>query len=289
MAHRRTGRTLAGAALAGLLFMGTGAAAWSNGADPHLALAGPPGAPAWAAAAAAVTPGVPAPDPASASPDRVRRFWAALDRPQRLELARRDPGVVGNLDGVPWSLRYAANDRARRAHDPGGPRPAGRLLGYDPPEGIDREAFRSERAAAGVPALSRFLAGLPPGVQVSLLCHSYGAVVCGRAAPAARAGDLVLLAAPGVDAPSAAALRTSARVWAARTADDPIRFVPHVRVGGFGHGADPTAPGFGARLLDTGGARGHDGYYAPGTESLTNLARIVLGRTSEVTLVDHPR
>jgi hypothetical protein len=363
VAHRRTRRTLAGAALAGLLFMGTGAAAWSNGADPHLALAGPPGAPAWAAAAAAVTPGVPAPDPASASPDRVRRFWAALDRPQRLELARRDPGVVGNLDGVPWSLRYAANDRARRAHDPGGPRPAGRLLGYDPrgdgrlvevfgdlasarrvavlvpgsgwrlgnllgtaprtgadpvaaaqalraetarldpaarvavvvwlgydpPEGIDREAFRSERAAAGVPALSRFLAGLPPGVQVSLLCHSYGAVVCGRAAPAARAGDLVLLAAPGVDAPSAAALRTSARVWAARTADDPIRFVPHVRVGGFGHGADPTAPGFGARLLDTGGARGHDGYYAPGTESLTNLARIVLGRTSEVTLVDHPR
>jgi Alpha/beta hydrolase len=364
VAHSRTRRTLAGGAtLAGLLFMGTGAAAWSSGADPHLALAGPPGARAWAALAAAVAPGVPAPDPASASPDQVRRFWAALAPPQRLELARRDPGVVGNLDGVPDGSRYAANDRARRADGPGGPRPAGRLLGYDPrgdgrvvevfgdlvsarqvavlvpgsgwrlgnllgtaprtgadpvaaaqalraetarmdlaarvavvvwlgydaPEGIDREAFRSERAAAAVPALTRFLAGLPRGARVSLLCHSYGAVVCGRAAPAAQVADLVLLAAPGVDAPSAAALRTSARVWAARTAGDPIRFVPHVRVGGFGHGADPTAPGFGARVLDTGGARGHDGYYAPGTESLANLARIVLGRTSEVTVVDRPR
>jgi hypothetical protein len=41
-------------------------------------------------------------------------------------------------------------------------------------------------------------------------------------------------------------------------------------------------------VFRTGDASGHDGYYAPGAESLGNLARIVLDRTSEVTLVDHP-
>jgi hypothetical protein len=310
---------------------------------------------------AAVAAGVAPPDPAAASPAQVRRFWTALTERQRLELARRASGVVGNLDGIPYPVRYAANERARRATDPGGPRPAGRLLGYDPrgdgrvilvlgelasarrvavivpgsgwslhkllreartgadpiaaartlrdqlhrldpagrvavvvwlgydaPENIDRQAMRSERAVAGAGALARFVEGLPHDARVSLLCHSYGAVVCGRAAAGARVGDLVALAAPGMDVASATGLRSSARIWAASVSRDPIRFVPNLRLAGFGHGADPTAAGFGARVFRTGAASGHDRYYAPGGEALANLARIVLERTSEVTLVAHP-
>jgi Alpha/beta hydrolase len=357
----RVRRLLVGVALSGLLSAGTTGAAWALGADPHPARGGLPGAGEWPAAVAAVAAGVAPPDPAAASPAQVRRFWAALTERQRLELARRAPGVVGNLDGIPYPVRYAANERARRATGPGGPRPAGRLLGYDPrgdgrvtlvlgelasarrvavivpgsgwslrklfreartgadpiaaartlrdqlhrldpagrvavvvwlgydaPENIDRQAMRSERAVAGAGALARFVEGLPHDATVSLLCHSYGAVVCGRAAAGTRVGDLVALAAPGMDVASATGLRSSARVWAARIADDPIRFVPNLRVAGFGHGADPTAPGFGARVFRTGTASGHDRYYAPGGESLGNLARIVLERTSEVTLVAHP-
>ena len=354
-------RLLAGIAASGLLSVGTIGTIWPGGADPHHALNAPPGAQAWPAAVAAVAPHAQAPDPASAAPAQVRRFVDRLTGAQRRQLERRTPGIVGNLDGVPYQLRYAANQRARHAADPRGPRLPGQLLGYDPrgdgrvievfgdlgsarhvavivpgsgwslrnvtggvtrhgadpvagalalrdqarrldpaarvavvmwlgydtPERIDRQAMRSDRAVAGARALSRFVQGLPPGAHVSLLCHSYGAVVCGRAAATAGVGDLVALAAPGMDVPSVRALRTAARVWAARVADDPMRFVPYARVAGFGHGADPTGQRFGARVLRTGTARGHGGYYAPGTELLANLARIVLDRTSEVTLVGH--
>jgi Alpha/beta hydrolase len=102
--------------------------------------------------------------------------------------------------------------------------------------------------------------------------------------PHAPIDDVVALAAPGMDVGSAAELRTTARVWAARTERDPIRFVPEVRVGPLGHGRNPTDPRFGARVIDTGTAQGHDVYSDAGTESVTNLARIVLGRHAEVTL-----
>ncbi|MEN3304820.1 MAG: hypothetical protein V7603_1022 [Micromonosporaceae bacterium] len=309
----------------------------------------------WRTDVAAIAPGVAAPDPATASPAQVAGFFTGLSAGQRETLARRDPALVGNLDGVPVALRYEANERVvpevsripgrLLGYDPRGdgraivvlgdlatarhiavlvpgmgwgatnllgaagqagnhPLAAARAvfdeahrldprapvavlvwLGYDPPQGLDPLVARSERAEAGAPALRRFLEALPEE-SVTLLCHSYGAVVCGRAAQGMRAGDLVALAAPGLDVSTVDELRTAARVWAARTPDDPIRFAPHVRVAGFGHGADPVAPGFGARVLRTGTARGHEGYYAPGTESLTNLARIVLGLTAEVSRAD---
>jgi hypothetical protein len=128
----RVRRLLVGVAISGLLSAGTTGAAWVLGADPHPAHGGLPGAREWPAAVAATAAGIAPPDPAAASPAQVRRFWAALTERQRRELARRAPGVVGNLDGIPSHVRYAANERARRATDPGGPRPAGRLLGYDP-------------------------------------------------------------------------------------------------------------------------------------------------------------
>jgi hypothetical protein len=195
-----------------------------------------------------------------------------------------DQGTGPRHGADPVAAALALRGELRRL-DPAAPVAVVLWLGYDPPERIDRQAMRSERAEAGSGALRRFVEALPPGAHVSLLCHSYGAVVCGRAVAAGlHVGDLVALGAPGMDVTSASALRSSAGVWAARVADDPMRWVPYVRVAGFGHGADPTGPRFGARVLRTGTASGHDGYYTPGTELLANLARIVLDHPSEVTL-----
>jgi hypothetical protein len=78
-------------------------------------------------------------------------------------------------------------------------------------------------------------------------------------------------------AEKAAELRTPARVWAMRDADDWIQDVPHLEWGGLGHGADPVSAAFGARVLSAGGAEGHSGYFVPGTESLANFAEIGVG------------
>ncbi|MGO4421692.1 hypothetical protein AB4Z54_24055, partial [Streptomyces sp. MCAF7] len=53
-----------------------------------------------------------------------------------------------------------------------------------------------------------------------------------------------------------------------------------------GHGEDPTAPSFGARVVSADRAHGHTGYFAPGTESLRNFARIALGRYGAVSCAD---
>lgn len=180
-----------------------------------------------------------------------------------------------------WTARQL-REQVRRL-DPQAPVAVVAWLGYDTPEAVDRQAVRSARAAAGAPRLARFLAGLPAGAHVSVLCHSYGAVVCGLAAPPAPVAEVVALAAPGMDVDEAADVRIARRVWAATAAGDYMRFVPSVRVGGYGHGADPVEPDFGAVVFGTGDARGHDGYYRPGSESLANLARIVLGRAGQVT------
>lgn len=220
-----------------------------------------------------------------------------------LSTARR---IAVLVPGTGWGLDRVLSDRA--GDNPNGPVAAARALhtrmrasapdlpsavvlwlGYDAPEGIDLAVIRSERAVAGGRALDRFIAGLPGRARVSLLCHSYGTVVCGRAAPSLpdRVRDIVALASPGMDVSTVARLHTRARIWAGRTPDDPIRFTPFVRVLGLGHSTDPISPRFGARLLNVDGARGHSEYFAPGTASLTNLTRIATGRTSEVTRVDH--
>lgn len=163
-------------------------------------------------------------------------------------------------------------------------------LGYETPGTVSPTVLTTGRAEDAAPRLKGFIRELRGVVgqsaRISLLCHSYGSVVCGRAAQGLDVADIALVGSPGTGADSAAALHTSARVWAARGADDWVAHVPHTSADLFGttvgFGTDPVSPAFGAHVF-TAGDGGHSDYFTPGSVSLDNLARIVLGDTSEVT------
>ncbi|EFE68123.1 conserved hypothetical protein [Streptomyces viridosporus ATCC 14672] len=162
-------------------------------------------------------------------------------------------------------------------------------LGYETPATIGTAVAttgRAERAAPGLRALVRDLRTVTGGrSRVALLCHSYGSVVCARAAAGLDVDDIVLVGSPGTGADTAD-LRARARIWAARGAGDWVGHVPHLSAGLFGttvgFGTDPVSPAFGARVFAAGDG-GHSDYFAPGSPSLANLTRIVLGETGAVT------
>ncbi|HEY8472197.1 MAG TPA: alpha/beta hydrolase [Natronosporangium sp.] len=153
-------------------------------------------------------------------------------------------------------------------------------LGYDAPQGLSPRGLTDGLARAGATALRDTIDTLRevnPTAPISLLCHSYGSVVCGHAAADLPVAELVLYGSPGVCAGSAADLATPARVWAGRASNDWIRHVPFVRVAGIGFGTDPVSPEFGALVFPAGDG-GHGDYHQPGSVSLRNLAQIVLGQ-----------
>ncbi|NEB38241.1 alpha/beta hydrolase [Streptomyces sp. SID14515] len=157
-------------------------------------------------------------------------------------------------------------------------------LGYRSPATVSPAALttgRADEAAPGLRALVDGLHAVRPAARISLLCHSYGSVICARSAPGTSADALVLYGSPGVGVEDARSLRTRARVWAGRSGGDWIARVPHVRVrvpfvATIGFGTDPVAARFGAEVFDAGDG-GHSDYLRPGSGSLTNLARIVAG------------
>ncbi|MBB4895061.1 hypothetical protein FHS39_004128 [Streptomyces olivoverticillatus] len=158
-------------------------------------------------------------------------------------------------------------------------------LGYRTPATVSLDAVTPGRAAAAAPALRRFvgeLGALKPATRISLLCHSYGSVVCGRAVSGLDVADVVLYGSPGIGVGTAAALHTRATVWAGRGTGDWVAEVPHAHLtlpfATLGFGTDPLSPRFGARIFAAGDG-GHSDYLAPGSVSLANIARIVSGRT----------
>ncbi|WP_406443585.1 alpha/beta hydrolase family protein [Streptomyces sp. NBC_01613] len=163
-------------------------------------------------------------------------------------------------------------------------------LGYRTPGTISATVLTADRAEQAAPHLREFIGELRRTAgrkaHISLLCHSYGTVVCGRAAADPDVADIALVGSPGTGVDSAAALHTRARVWAARGGDDWIEEVPHVRADLFGatvgFGTDPVSPAFGAQVFAA-GTGGHSDYFRPGSVALANLTRIVLGDTKEVT------
>jgi len=152
-------------------------------------------------------------------------------------------------------------------------------LGYDAPDTLSVAVANDRRARAGAGELRRLIAGLRgTGAAVSLLCHSYGSVVCGHAVRRQPVAALVVFGSPGLPFGSADDLGDTP-VWATRGSADWIRRVPHVRIGALGWslglGADPVSPGFGARVFDS-GAAGHSDYLRPGSESLRRITQIAI-------------
>ncbi|MGX6606712.1 alpha/beta hydrolase [Micromonosporaceae bacterium Da 78-11] len=179
---------------------------------------------------------------------------------------RRAPGVQGRT--LHQQLSKRAQDVAVIS-----------WLGYDPPEGVGPAAATEGRARAGAVALIAFVRDLlrqRPGIAVTLIGHSYGALVVGLAAPhLPEVADLIALGAPGMGADHAADLG-GARVWAALAPTDWIRRIPQVRVFRLGLGRRPSSAGFGASALPTGGVAGHDRYLTPGSDTLRAVTDVVL-------------
>ncbi|MFF4015278.1 alpha/beta hydrolase [Streptomyces sp. NPDC001843] len=201
------------------------------------------------------------------------------------------PGSDTSLDT--YARFHAAGSALYREltrHAPSGTRTAVvAWLGYRTPGTVSTTVLTAGRAEQAAPHLRDMVGELRrvtgPHTRLTLVCHSYGSVVCGRAAAGLAVADIALIGSPGTGAGTVAALRTPARVWAARGSEDWVGEVPHVRadlaVATVGFGTDPVSPAFGARVFDAADAK-HSGYFTPGSTALTNLARIVLGETSEV-------
>lgn len=162
-------------------------------------------------------------------------------------------------------------------------------LGYETPGTISADVLTTGLAKEAAPELRGFIRELRrvnEHARLTLLCHSYGTVVGARAASGLDISDLVFIGSPGTGMDSAAGLHTKARVWAGRGGDDWIADVPHTSADLFGttvgFGTDPVSPAFGARVFAAGDG-GHSDYLKPGSVSLANIARIVLGKTPELT------
>jgi hypothetical protein len=161
-------------------------------------------------------------------------------------------------------------------------------LGYDPPSFDSMHIATLGHAEKGAKSLRAFLTQLKTvnKAPVTLLCHSYGSVVCGQAAHKVNVTDIAVFGSPGMGVGSVSGLDTSARVWAGRADSDAIADVPHVQVNllgvDLGFGDDPIDPAFGARLFDA-GKGGHSDYLRTGDTALRNLALIAMGRGDEVT------
>ncbi|MEH1169367.1 alpha/beta hydrolase [Micromonospora sp. CPCC 205539] len=153
-------------------------------------------------------------------------------------------------------------------------------LGYDPPDGVLGAAggASARRGAVALDGLLRELAERRPTATITLVGHSYGALVVALAAADAppQVADVVSLGGIGAGVQSADELRGGRRFWAAEAPTDWIRRVPSVRLPGLGYGRRPGDPAFGARPLPVAGVAGHDGYLAPGSATLIAVAAVVL-------------
>ncbi|MER6945813.1 alpha/beta hydrolase [Nonomuraea sp. NPDC000554] len=209
---------------------------------------------------------------------RTVEVFGELSRAERIAVLV--PGSDTNLDkygllrGGSIRLQQALGDRSAVIA----------WLGYRTPSTVSFQAATPGRADEAAPALRAFVRELGaalPAARISMLCHSYGSVVCGRAAPGLDVANIVLYGSAGVTVDNAAALRTRATVWAGRGSGDWIAAIPHTRLHlpftTFGFGVDPVSPRFGARVFAAGDG-GHSDYLKLGSLPLRNIARIVSGQ-----------
>ncbi|MCW2677181.1 MAG: uncharacterized protein JWR70_2221 [Modestobacter sp.] len=153
-------------------------------------------------------------------------------------------------------------------------------LGYRTPRSVFA-APSSQLAQRGGPALDRALDGLaatraapgaPPTPRTTVLAHSYGALVAGRAAQATgrlAADALVLLGSPGTEALTARSLEAP-EVYGAWTPADPVSVCDWF-------GPSPADPWFGDFELPTDLTQGHTQYYDADRPTLAAMGEVVAG------------
>lgn len=177
---------------------------------PVPAAARPPGAAAWLADPSR-------PDPATTAPADVARYFAGLPADRAVALAAGHLGVVGNLDGAPIDLRYAANAAA------------GPQVLADDPRGDGRRA-----QVVGDLATADRIAVLIPGVDTTVATFTTGLGGVLRRAPAWQAGQvwraagdpgLAVIAWLGYDPPEGIGLAAVRSERAVAGADALVRFV----------------------------------------------------------------
>ncbi|GIM92702.1 alpha/beta hydrolase [Paractinoplanes toevensis] len=239
------------------------------------------------------------------------RAVVALGDPDRADsVVTHVPGMTAGLASFGGELSRAARVAERATElSPATQTSAVLWLDYDAPDFVD-EAASARRAEAGAPALRRFLEGLratedgSPARQ-TLVGHSYGSVVVGKAATTAglAADDVVFVGSPGVGVDAARDLAVPAgHVWSSTAHSDVIQYAapapgsllrrlelagavpivgpalafgrPHQDLW-FGH--NPSDPSFGARTFASSADGGHLGYWDHGSPSLDALASITLG------------
>ena len=217
------------------------------------------------------------------------------------------PGVSASLAQMPDDGAIAYLYKQAHEYDPNASLSTIEWLGYAAPPNV-AAATMPGAAEQGAQPLDQFMASLRQSHQgnpsnTTIVGHSYGSLVVGLAAKQTDeiANSIVLVGSPGAGVEQASQLNVApGHVWAA---DNPLDWVPDgtaaitsqanpwLRMLGLPaqnlFGADPTDPLFGARHFSTGpitaGDEGstpwifHD-YFAPGSQSLQNIARIIDGQ-----------
>lgn len=247
------------------------------------------------------------------------RIVEAFGDVQRAEhIAIIVPGMTNALDNYPTQLRAKALALYATMQARQGLSSVAVIawLGYDTPDGsakglVDAAGSTfAQRGAAQLVDDLRVVRSLRPDAHLTVIGHSYGSVVVGRAL---RSGlpvdDAIAVGSPGMDAASVRALQTSATVWASAAPDRTVR-VPIVTPSGEGpgrrtsvvgsfpapvprdpvryapvHGPDPTSPRFGALLLPAPDTQHHGDYFRLGSRTLANLAAVAVRSSGDAPML----
>lgn len=238
------------------------------------------------------------------------RAVVALGDPDRSSnVLTQVPGMTADLASYGNELARAERVAGRAAElSPATATSAILWLDYDAPDFVD-EAAGPGQAQAGAAGLRRFQEGLRAShldgtAHQTVLGHSYGSLLVGKAAaqPGLQADDVVFVGSPGVGADSARELRAG-RVWSSTSQSDVIQYLPVApkslpgdvavtalsplagALWAFGRpkdqlwfGANPSDPGFGARVFASQPGGGHLGYWDRGGPALDAITEITVGR-----------
>ncbi|MCX5210717.1 alpha/beta hydrolase [Kitasatospora sp. NBC_00240] len=194
------------------------------------------------------------------------------------------PGTGTVLAGVPGQIDHIKGLQAATEQQAQGQKVAVvSWLGYETPEWGNGSVGTTSRGDDGAEDMRRFAGGVRvaqsddlKGHHLTFVGHSYGSYALGAAARdggGLHADDIIALGSPGMGVDNASKLNIDPKhVWIGSAHDDFTK-----SLGGLTLGQGPHLDGWGGQniKIDT---DGHDGYWNPGSESMTNQARIIAGR-----------